>query len=111
MITFEKFKDLLSEYRAFSKYENDCYKIGFEFFETKAAEAFYKLFKFIVTEHFGDYAYDTITYALDELPDILKKKPNEPYMWDENDNPIDISTDDKLYKYLVSAVEEEKENN
>ena len=32
-------------------------------------------------------------------------------MWDENDNPIDISTDDKLYKYLVSAVEEEKENN
>lgn len=111
MITFEKFSELLKSYREFSKYENDCHKIGFEFFETIAADAFYKLFKFIITEQFGDYAYDTVTYALDELPDILKKKPDEPYMWDENDNPIDISTDEKLYKYLAEAVENEISEN
>lgn len=105
-MTFENFKKALDYIRSFDKYIDTLGDLKINIIDSDMCDAFWRLQGILFTEIYGKNGYEWISYYLCEIP-MLKShsnddedKENEVFAYYADGTPIDLSSDEALWKFL-----------
>lgn len=100
-MTFENFKKALDTIRKYNNLVDRLSELGIEM----EIDEFYSITAVLFEEIYGKEGFNWIDWYLYEQPhflDLIKKEGDKPeyHAWEADGTPIDLSTDEKLWKML-----------
>lgn len=109
---YNDFKNVLDAVREIDKFIDQAQKLGIDMVDSPLFDNLSVLLKVSMTEAYTENGYDWVSWYLYELPMLKqhrKEGEKEEYAWDENKKPIDMSSDEALWKYLEKEYKVKKE--
>ena len=101
---YSNFAMLLDCERRFNKVLNALSSIGIDVIESESYKIVCDLEHVALVEAYGSEGYDWVEWYLYDAPHMLNKDDGEAHgkslAWDVDGNPIDFSSDEKLWEYL-----------
>ena len=108
----EDFKKAIEDSRKFERVIDIADTVGIDLVESKLSEAFWDLERILFTEAYGVEGYDWIEWYLYDCPNRIDgegQEGEEAMAHDADGNPIDFSSDEKLWQYLEKEYKTKKE--
>ena len=111
MITFEKFKEIITKYIQFSKVEEQLRKMNIDLVESPLFSTPGYYLDWLWEAYFTEEGCDTISWWMFEYHDLAEDFDNEgkyigdemkPGMWDKDDNVIPMVTIEDLWNEVKS---------
>ena len=110
MITYEKFKEIIVKYIAFSKADELLRKFNIDIIDSPLFETTGFYLDWLWEAYFQEAGCDTISWWMfeyhelvedfDEFGEFIGDPEMEPGMWDENDEVIPMVTIEDLWEYV-----------
>ena len=103
MINFELFEEAINTLKSDSEYMDELYKVGLNVFERINSDSIVtKLLFNAFNLPKDDFYNDIISWWCFE-----QNFGETAQMWEKDGTPIDVSTPEKFYEFLISASQEE----